>query len=119
MKQVNKTFMLILVLCLVAMTIVAIVQLNGESQVSKGCSYLDPPIIDFLAFLAALFLIIEGLFRVVEHKDDNIKKQFTRVLRILLGCTILTLHIMQFLHKFIKFGLKVFNVGVNQYLIVL
>lgn len=100
MKEITKTLVFTIALCLIAMVIIALVQARAErSIVDSKCSYLDPPIIDLLAFSAALFLVIEGLYRIFQHKKENWTKQLTRSFRILFGCTILILHIMQFLHK--------------------
>ena len=74
------------------------IQISGQSGLN-GCSYLDPIIIDVLALLASLFLIIEGFARISEHKSASLKRQSTRILRICAGFSILTLHIMQFVHK--------------------
>jgi len=63
------------------------------------CSYLDPPIIDYLAFSAAVFLVIEGAYRLRQHATDLLSSQWTRAFRIAFGCAILTLHAMQFAYK--------------------
>lgn len=76
------------------------VQLYADDKLGPiNCSYLDPVTVDFLAFVAALFLIIEGIYRLHEHKYATLSKQFTRSIRIAFGCAIVTLHVMQFLHK--------------------
>ena len=98
MKKFSKIVLFILVLCLIGILIVTIVQLNGQSNLEK-CTYLDPIAIDIAAFLAGIFLFVEGFYRVYENKKDSFKRQFTRALRIALGCTIITVHIIQFLHK--------------------
>ena len=53
----------------------------------------------FLCSVAGLFLVIDGIHRIWEHKDARLKNQITRSIRVALGCAILTLHIMQFIHK--------------------
>ncbi|MFA5856538.1 MAG: hypothetical protein WC867_04220 [Candidatus Pacearchaeota archaeon] len=65
----------------------------------EPCSYLDPIIIDILAFIAGLFLIIEGFYEIHRYKESKLTNQTTRIIRIAFGCAIVTLHIMQFLHK--------------------
>ena len=77
----------------------SIVQLRGQNNVEKGCSYLDPILIDILAFCVALFLVIEGIYSIFKHKGEPLKSQITRSVRIAIGFTILTLHTMQFIHK--------------------
>jgi len=100
MKKIYQVLIFTFVLCFIAMIIIAIVQSKGQSAVENiRCSYFDPATIDILAFFAALFLVVEGFVRIFEHKNASIKRQFTRTLRIMFGCTILIIHIMQFLHK--------------------
>ncbi len=94
----QKAIGLALVLSLSTSLLGFFVQRNAHQQVPR-CSYLDPLLIDVLAFLAGIFLIIEGFYRILEHKKDSLSKQFTRTLRIALGCAIITLHIMQAMHK--------------------
>jgi len=45
------------------------------------------------------FLIVEGSYRIYEHVDFPLKKQFTRSIRIAFGFGILTLHVIQFFYK--------------------
>ena len=100
MKNKNKTIIFTLILCLAVILLSAFVQLKSQKNISVlSCSYLDPITIDVLAFLAAIFLIFEGMYRIWEHKEVNLKKQITRSFRIAFGCAILTLHIMQFIYK--------------------
>lgn len=98
-KSLKKTLIFSFVSCLVIVLIVTFVQLYGQSKILEACSYLDPAIIDYLAFFAALFLVVEGFARILEHPNASLKRQFTRVLRVVLGFAIITLHIIQFLHK--------------------
>ncbi len=98
MKNIEKTWLFTGLLSLATIITAAIVQLRGEKGLSL-CSYLDPIIVDVLAFASALFLIIEGSYRIMEHSHAPLKLQFTRSIRIAFGFAILTLHIMQFLHK--------------------
>ena len=74
-------------------------QFNSQNKIKVLCSYLDPAVIDILAFSGALFLIAEGIYRIWEHKDANLKKQITRSIRIALGFAILILHVMQVIYK--------------------
>ena len=99
MKNFHKTLLFTILLSLVVIVISIITQLSGESRIIGRCSYLDPVIIDILAFSAALFLVAEGFCRIFEHKSASLKRQFTRMIRIAFGFAILILHIMQFLHK--------------------
>ena len=101
-KQTNnlkKTLILTVVLCLIVVIFVSYIQLYGQAKTTVKCSYLDPIIIDLLAFFAALFLIFEGMIRILQNPKATTKKQLTRILRIIFGCTIMILHIIQFIHK--------------------
>ena len=99
MKNFHKTILFTALLSLVSMILASIVQLYGESTLSVKCGYLDPVTIDLLAFSAALFLVIEGAYRIYEHEHAGLRTQFTRSVRVALGLTILTLHVIQFFHK--------------------
>lgn len=100
-KNFRNNLWITFILCIVVVAIVTWVQLTGQNKVSSGCSYLDPITIDILAFLAAIFLIIEGFIRMTINFNESLKKQFSRIIRIVFGFCILTLHIMQFFHKLI------------------
>ena len=97
-KTILTTLLTTLLTSLIAIILAITVQLNGQKSLN-ACSYLDPIIIDILAFLAGVFLIVEGLARIFEHPNATIKRQLTRIIRIAAGFAILTLHIMQFIHK--------------------
>jgi len=98
MKNSTKTLIFTLVLSLVVIVVAFFVQLKAQIELTN-CSYLDPITVDILAFSAGLFLVIEGICRLLEHKSATLKRQFTRSIRIALGLAILTLHVMQFIHK--------------------
>jgi len=98
MKNFHRTLTFTIALILVAISLSLLVQLEANTSIIQ-CSYLDPVIIDVLAFTAALFLVVEGFCRLLEHKNASLKRQFTRSIRIAFGFAILTLHIMQFVHK--------------------
>ena len=81
-----------------ATSIALFVQINQQSDLPK-CSYLDPVYIDLLAFAAAVFLILESLYKIFLDLDKPLKHNYTRFIRLGFGFGILALHIMQFLHK--------------------
>ncbi|MEK6872169.1 MAG: hypothetical protein AABX16_04670 [Nanoarchaeota archaeon] len=97
-NNIKKTLLVTLFFSLLSIGLAAYVQWNGQNNV-LGCSYLDPIIIDVLAFSAGLFLVIEGCARILEHPSATLRRQSTRIIRVAAGCAILTLHIMQFVHK--------------------
>jgi len=98
MNNINKTTLFTLIISSISILASYLVQLRASKNVNL-CSYLDPLIVDVLAFLAATFLIVEGVSRIYLNRSHPLKQQLTRSIRIAFGCAILTLHIMQFLHK--------------------
>mgnify|MGYP001599182605 FL=1 len=98
-KNLKRTLIVTVIVCLAVSATVYIVQTYGNSDLKINCSYLDPITMDFFAFFAGLFLFIEGFARIFEHPDASLKRQFTRIIRISFGVGLLTLHIMQFIHK--------------------
>ena len=73
-----------------------------QSEANKSvdsCSYLDPITIDIFALVAGLFLIVESFADILKHRDHRLQRQITRCLRMCLGAAIVTVHIMQFIHK--------------------
>ena len=95
----EKTKIFTFALAVAAIGIALFFQIRADKDLLINCSYLDPVTVDVLAFFAASFLILEGVYRLYEHRYATFSKQFTRAIRIALGCSILTLHVMQFLHK--------------------
>ena len=99
MKNINKTIIFTTILSSIFMISAFVVQLRGQNNLKKGCSYLDPILIDVLAFCVAFFLVIEGIYGIFKYKEEPLKSQITRSIRIAVGFTILALHTMQFIHK--------------------
>lgn len=98
MRNITRTLLFTLGLCLVVISLTLYVQLTQQGSVA-GCSYLDPATIDILAFLVAVFLVVEGFVRIIEHPNCSLKRQLTRPIRIAIGSAIITIHILQFFHK--------------------
>lgn len=98
MKNSTKTYILTTIAILSTILIGLFVQLNAGKSIPK-CSYLDPIIIDLLAFAVGLFLVIEGLIMINKNISEQTKVHLTRITRVAFGCAILTIHIIQFLHK--------------------
>lgn len=65
----------------------------------ESCSYLDPITIDVFAFMAGLFLVSEGAYKIIKYKHVSVGGQFTRIVRVAFGLAIITIHILQFIHK--------------------
>ena len=98
MKNRIINYLFTSVSALFAIVLSLYVQLNGQKNLDR-CSYLDPVIVDILALSAGIFLVIEGLYKIIKHRDDLPLYNFTRVVRVAFGCAIITLHIIHFLHK--------------------
>ena len=98
-NRLKKTLIFTIITCIIIVIIASSVQLYGQSKINQQCSYLDPITVDFLAFAAGIFLIIEGFARICEHPNASLKRQFTRIIRIASGFAVITLHLIQILHK--------------------
>jgi hypothetical protein len=99
MKNLKKTLIAASIVSFVVILSSAIIQLIGQSKITLACSYLDPITIDILALSAALFLIIEGFVKIFHHSKASLLNQATRIIRIAFGFAIVTLHVIQILHK--------------------
>jgi len=100
MKNIHKTILFTFVICLISVIFIVSFQLTTQNSLGISCSYLDPITIDALAFLAASFLVVDGIYRIWEHKNAPLKKQWSRSVRILFGCSIIALHLVQVFYKF-------------------
>ena len=100
LSNFHKTLIFTIIFSLIVTAIAVLIQIYGEADLTINCSYIDPFTIDLLAFLASIFLMIEGFYRIYEHKNALIKTQFTRAIRVAFGSAIFTLHSMQFIVKF-------------------
>lgn len=99
MKNLHKTLLFTILICLISIIFIAYIQITGQDTIVVNASYLDPFMIDILAFIISLFFIIEGFYRIYEHPQAKLIKQVTRSLRIAFGFGILTTHIIQFFYK--------------------
>lgn len=98
MKNLNITLIFVFLLSLIFISTAIFIQITASNDIPK-CSYLDPITIDILAGMLGLFLIVEGMSKIIENKRIAFNGQITRAIRIATGFVILTLHILQFLHK--------------------
>jgi hypothetical protein len=53
--------------------------------------------IDWFAFLAGIFLIVEGLYRIFSTKDAFFPDQMLRTFRVIIGTCVFTIHLLQFM----------------------
>ncbi|HEY4475443.1 MAG TPA: hypothetical protein VJB92_01840 [Candidatus Paceibacterota bacterium] len=98
-KNLRGALLITGVLSFAAVLISYLVQKRSESRLGIQCSYFDPPLIDILAFSAALFLICEGLYQILEYHALSSKDKIFVAIRVAFGFAILTLHFMQFIYK--------------------
>lgn len=99
-KKLRAALILTGVISIGAVLAAYFVQKRGQARLTNQCSYLDPPIIDLLAFSAAVFLICEGFHQILKHESafSFWDKIFVAV-RIAFGFAILTIHLIQFAYK--------------------
>jgi len=99
MKNIYKTSIFTVTNILVFIGSALFIQIKNQNRLVEKCSYLVPVTIDVLAFIAASFLVVEGIYKIVENKDVTWQKQVTRSFRIAFGFSILTLHVLQVIYK--------------------
>lgn len=107
MNNFHKTIFYTSLISLIVSCFIAVVQFKGQEDIQSNASYFDPITIDLLAFLISFFFIFEGIYRILEHRNDRYRKQFTRSLRIAFGVGILTTHIIQALFKIKGFSFPI------------
>ena len=55
--------------------------------------------IDYFSFVAALFLIIDGIYKIRHYKaEPYFPDHFLRHLRIIIGTCVFTIHVMQYVY---------------------
>jgi hypothetical protein len=55
--------------------------------------------VDYFSFLAAIFLIADGFYKVIRYKyDPYFPNQLVRHVRIIIGACIFTIHVMQYIY---------------------
>ncbi len=95
--QVEIDAAMILFSIIVVLAVILIFTAN-EKNLTSNCSYLDPLFVDIIALAGSAFLIIEGMWSIVRSPASHAKQIF-RLLRVLFGVAVLTMHILQ-----IKYG---------------
>ena len=53
--------------------------------------------VDWFAFLAGIFLVSEASWKFLSVKEKFFPNQFFRVLRIIIGMNVFTIHLLQFM----------------------
>ncbi len=97
--KLAKAFYLVSFLAIIAGAFAFYTQVRGKRNAGAQCSYLDPILIDLLAFSAALFLVFEGLYQIARKRSDTLEDRLLIGLRIAFGVSILVIHILQFWQK--------------------
>jgi hypothetical protein len=54
-------------------------------------------IIDWVAFIAGIFLVAEGLYKIFSSKNPLLRDQILRAIRVLIGTCVFTIHLLQFM----------------------
>ncbi len=55
--------------------------------------------IDYFSFAAALFLIIDGIYKISKYRNEPyIYSNLIRHLRIIIGASVFTIHVMQYIY---------------------
>ena len=65
----------------------------------NSCSYLDPITVDIAAMIIGLFIFGEGLYDFYRHIKTASIHQLARCARVGIATAIITIHVMQFIHK--------------------
>lgn len=54
-------------------------------------------LIDWAAFFYGVFLTAEGILRIYNSEERSFSDQFTRTIRAIIGSSVLTIHVLQFM----------------------
>lgn len=54
--------------------------------------------VDYFAFFAGIFLISDALFKIISKNDRFFPYQLIRFIRLIIGISIFTIHIMQYIY---------------------
>lgn len=76
--------------------VIAAVFLAGFFTRKTFFAMSGPIVVDYWAFAAGVFLVGEGLWRLMRSKEASIPMNFLRLLRISIGVCIFTIHFLQF-----------------------
>ncbi len=83
-----------------SLTIVVLAILIATAWIAT-CGIFDSPFaeiaIDWLAFLAGIFLIVEGIYKMLRSKVVFSTDQLLRAFRVVIGTCVFTIHVLQFM----------------------
>ena len=97
-NKFERTIAILILFCIFTAVIFFYIRVSYSDK-EMHCSYIDPITIDLIAFLAASFLFFEGIYRIIEHREDSVNRQLTRVIRIASGFAIMVIHFIYFIYK--------------------
>jgi len=98
-SNLKRTLLIAVIVSIVFVSIPILAQIYIEGKLFTGSNYLDTTTIDFFGSLIAVFFIIEGFSRMILYPNASLRAQATRILRVGIGFSILSLHIIPFLSR--------------------
>jgi len=51
--------------------------------------------VDYFAFLAGIFLVVEGVYKILSSRSSSLSNQVLRAIRVTIGGCIFTIHLLQ------------------------
>ncbi|MFC1576326.1 hypothetical protein ACFL3J_01500 [Candidatus Omnitrophota bacterium] len=75
------------------------IALTGTIAVGVFNSSFAHNTIDYFSFAAGLFLIVEAIYKICRYKNEPyFPNQLVRHLRIIIGTSVFTIHVMQYVY---------------------
>ena len=94
-RQFTRLVRIVFGLCII---IIHLGQFFHYRIVSSKIAEIQINWVDYLAVLASLFLIAEGLTKMLTSNSPIFPAQASRLFRVAIGAIVLTIHILQFVH---------------------
>ena len=83
------TPLIVFLVCLIAVTCAVTCRVFGSAFAEIT--------IDYFAFFAGIFLVSEGLYRMISSKGASFLDQLLRAFRVIIGTCVFTIHLLQFM----------------------
>jgi len=80
------------------------IQFIDRQYLSGGYPGITIDYRDYFPFFAGIFLVSEGLYRISGSKEALYPGQVTRIIRVIIGTCLITLHLLQFIYVLGKAG---------------
>ena len=77
---------------------VAVIILTSLTVIMVFNSKFAKTTVDYFAFFAGIFLISDALFKIISKNDRFFPYQLIRFIRLIIGASIFTIHIMQYIY---------------------